>query len=88
MDIVQNQVLNRETITLDDKHFVGCKLIECKLIYDGGEVQLTDSSLERCPIVLSGAALRTANLLAGLGAIPRGGIPLGVAVPNKKPDVQ
>jgi hypothetical protein len=82
MEIVQNQVFNGETITIDDKHFVGCKLIECKLIYSGGEVQFTESPVERCPIVFSGPAQRTANLLVSLGAIPANGMNLP---PNSGP---
>jgi hypothetical protein len=88
MEIVRNEVVSGETIVMDDKHFVACKYSECKLIYSGGECQWTESTFERCQIVLSGPAQRTANLLVGFGAIPPSGtnLPPGVIPTPKKPD--
>src|SRR5690242_10516470 len=88
MELVKNQIVSGETIVLDEKYFVGCEYSECKLIYSGGEVQWTESKFDRCQVVLSGPAQRTANLLASLGAIPPSGsnLPPGVIPSPKKPD--
>jgi hypothetical protein len=89
LEVVQNEVASHKTIVMDDKHFVGCKYTECKLIYGGGETQSTDSVFEKCPIVFSGAAQRTIGVLVSLGALPPGGmaVPAGGNQPlPKKPD--
>ena len=87
MQVIQNEVASHTTIVMDDKHFVGCKYTDCKLVFSGGEVQWTDSAFNRCQIVLSGAAQRTAALLVNMGAIPRGGILQQGQVPQSpKPD--
>lgn len=85
MTIIENEVLEGKTITLDDKHFVNCTYTNCKLLYNGGDCQFTDCRLNNCQFQLGGAAHKTANFLAGMGLLqpPPMGSPSGL---QRKPD--
>lgn len=88
MEIVRNQVIVGQTLTLDDKHYMGCQLRQCKLVYSGGDCLWTETMFDNCQIMLAGAAQRTATLLSGFGMLPPSGTnppPGGFGFP-KKPD--
>jgi hypothetical protein len=85
MEMVQNETFNRKTIVMDDKHFISCTAVECKLIYSGGESEATDSKFERCQVQLAGAAQRTAVLLTSIGVLPPPPGNPNLVLPSGKP---
>jgi hypothetical protein len=71
MEIIEKKTFNGETMGIDGKHFVRCTLNKCVLIYAGGDFSYTESQINDCQIRLDGPALRTANLLAVFGMVPK-----------------
>jgi hypothetical protein len=69
MQVVENEVRSGETIMMDDKHFVTCKFTDCKLVYSGGDSQLTETALNNCQFILSGPAQKTAAFLTSFGIL-------------------
>jgi hypothetical protein len=69
MQIVEKQISSGETVTMDDKHFLNCKFTNCKLIYGGGDFQLTETAIDNCQFVLSGPAQKTAAFLMNFGIL-------------------
>lgn len=70
MQVIENEVANGKTISLDDKHLVNCKYTNCKIMYSGADFALTDSTLDNCQFMLIGAAQKTAAFLGMFGIIP------------------
>jgi len=89
--VVENEVVSDKTIVMDDKTFVNCHYTNCKLFYSGGDCTWVTSTFKDCQVILSGAAQKTANFLAGFGIVPPSGTqlpPTGNFGFPKKPDVQ
>ena len=63
MQLIENENLTHKTITLDGRHFIGCRYENCQVFYSGGDYELTDTTLTNCQITLLGPAMRTAGLL-------------------------
>ena len=80
MEMIENQLVNNKTITLDEKHFVNCVYTNCTVLYSGGDWAWTNTRFENCQFTFSGAAQRTANLLGNIGVIkppvPQGKTPV------------
>jgi hypothetical protein len=86
---IENATSAGETITLDEKHFVNCHLKNCTLFYSGGDFLLTNTTLENCPVNLSGPAQRTVALLLTMGVLKPGAVPGIPSVPgNPRAPVQ
>jgi hypothetical protein len=83
MEVIENKVASGETIVLDDKHFVGCRYKDCKLIYSGGDFTSTETAFENCQIILSGAAQKTAAFLGRFGILKPPAIPSPLGGPPK-----
>jgi hypothetical protein len=73
MQNVVKKDVKGETVVLDDHNFINCRLVNCRLVYSGGDWALTDTRIEDCQVTLSGAAQRTVNLLGSMGALKEGG---------------
>jgi hypothetical protein len=69
MQLIEKQVSSGETITMDDKHFLSCRFTNCRLVYSGGDSQLTETALDNCQFILSGPAQKTAAFLASFGIL-------------------
>jgi hypothetical protein len=78
MTTIEKEVSNGSIVTLDEKHFVRCEFSECQLVYAGGDFALTETKLHNCQFKFMGAAQRTVNLLASIGAVK----PFGLGEPN------
>lgn len=71
MQTLENKVVSRETIFLDDKHFVNCSFTECTLVYAGGDVAFSGTtSITDCQFALTGPADRTAIFMGTFGMNP------------------
>ncbi len=68
--MIERKTFNGETMAIDGKHFIRCKLNNCVLIYAGGDFSYTETQMNECQIRLDGPALRTANLMASFGIVP------------------
>ena len=71
MEMIERKTFTGETLGVDGKHFIRCKLIKCVLIYGGGDFSFTDTEMTECQFRLDGPAQRTANLLGSMGIDPR-----------------
>lgn len=55
------------TLALDGKRFIGCQLIQCRLIFKGAHLpEFKDTRIVDCQILLQGAASTTMKMLASL----------------------
>lgn len=60
---------NAETITLDNKHFKDCMLLDCTLLYAGGPVIFERTALTGCRYRFCGEARRTLDFLEFFGML-------------------
>jgi hypothetical protein len=67
MNVVADQKFENTMLTLDDTAFYRCHLVDCQLLFGGGDVVLQDCTIERCQVRFFGPAARTVNLLPALG---------------------
>jgi len=59
METIRDRTFLAETVSLDDREFIGCHLQDCELRYSGGEFLLKDTSINGCKWSFGGCALRT-----------------------------
>jgi hypothetical protein len=69
MTVVDGLTLQDQTVTMDEKHFVGCSLQRCTLEYRGGRLTLEETALSDCRLLFLGDAGRTLHLLQCLGYV-------------------
>ena len=58
-----------EDVSLDEKHFKDCTLINCTLSYDGGRLILERTRITGCNYLFGAAAQRTVSLLQTVGVL-------------------
>ena len=73
MQVIENEVVTKKTVVLDDKSFVNGCYTECILLFGGGEFNSINTKFDRCQITFTGAAKRTTNLLVNFGMLKPGG---------------
>jgi hypothetical protein len=62
-----NETLERLALRLEEHVFINCKLIECRLFYDGGPFEWTNASFQNCQFSFRGPAMTTIQALQSLG---------------------
>lgn len=67
METVQDQKLEGLSLTIDDKHFIDCTLIDCILEYSGRPISFERTIMRRCRYVFFGSARSTVHFLQGVG---------------------
>lgn len=65
----EKQTFENQHVVLDDGVFIDCTFKNCSLEYSGGDTYVQNCHGENCQLVWRDAALRTVNLLQGLGLI-------------------
>ena len=70
METVSNRIIEGESLVIDNKHFVGCTLINCILEYSGDDVVFDRTEMRGCRYVFFGRARRTIHFLQGTGLMP------------------
>jgi hypothetical protein len=87
MQTIENRTISGESLVMDDKHFVNCKVRQSTLIYSGGDYACTNTQFENCQIQLSGPAGKTAVFLGSFGLVTPGpGGPQMVPPPKSSPN--
>lgn len=69
MQTIENQAIKGQTIFMDGKRFIKCKLTDCKLIYGGGDCTWIESQFINCELAFEAAAQRTIGYLQGFNLI-------------------
>ncbi len=67
MEVIEDREIRGESLTIDDKNFVRCTLVECILEYSGRPVVFDRTHLRRCRYVFFGKARSTVQFLQGVG---------------------
>ena len=70
MQIIIGKTFKKTRIVLDNKHFSGCEIIECLLLYSGKQFKITDTDMHDVKVQFSGAAECTIQLLKQLKISP------------------
>ena len=67
MQTYANRELRGLNLALDGKRFVGCELIQCRLMFKGTALpEFKDTRIVDCQILFQGAAASTLKMLASL----------------------
>ena len=69
MELVRGRTITGETITVDEKQFIDCWMVDCILHYSGGSVVFERTYLQGCQYVFFGAARGTVHFLQGVGLL-------------------
>ncbi len=67
MELIQDQTFEGELLSIDEKQFVDCTLINCTLEYRGLPVSFTRTRMRGCRYVFFGSARSTVHFLQGVG---------------------
>ena len=71
METIEGRTIRGEIIRVDEKCFVGCRLINCTLEYSGGPVILERTQLTGCRYVFLGRAKASVDFLQCVGLMSR-----------------
>ena len=64
MEVIYRETFTNDTIVLDNKKFVACRVLGCKVVHAGGKFECDeDTTFENCTPVLAGDALNTAEFI-------------------------
>ena len=72
MEVIEDQEIRGESVTIDDKSFIRCTLVDCILEYGGRPVLFDRTHLRRCRYVFFGKARSTVHFLQGVGLMEHG----------------
>ena len=75
ISVHENQTIKHADMRLEEHVFVNCKLVNCRLFFDGGTFHLVNTSFENCQWNFRGTAQMTCALLAMLGLLKPGFAP-------------
>ena len=64
MQIIIGKTFKKTRIVLDNKHFSGCEIDDCLLLYSGKQFKITDTKMTDVQVQFSGAAECTICLLS------------------------
>lgn len=67
MEVITGRRYVAESVEIDNKIFVDCKLENCTLVYAGGEFRFVNTSWTQCRFVLHGPANQAAIFLTMIG---------------------
>jgi hypothetical protein len=70
MERIVNQHFTGRSVTVDQKHFVGCTMTDCILEYSGQPFTLESTQLTGCRYVFFGFARGTVHFLQSVGLLP------------------
>ena len=72
MELIQGITLTDELVTLDEKHFIDCLLVNCLLRYSGQDVIFERTVFRGCRHVFYGNARSTVHYLQNVGLMENG----------------
>ena len=70
MEVIQGQLIEDQSVTIDGKEFRDCTLVRCVLKYSGDSVVFTRTQLKNCTYVFFGPARGTVHFLQSVGLMP------------------
>jgi hypothetical protein len=70
MTKVENQLIEGQSLSIDDVAFINCTLKDCVLEYSGGSFMLVDTEIKGCRYIFYGAARGTIHFLQSVGMVP------------------
>ncbi|MFH1436492.1 MAG: hypothetical protein ABIJ56_12300 [Pseudomonadota bacterium] len=83
----KNKKFRKEKVELDGKVFVGCEFDECIIILETGETDLRNCRINKCRLMLKGAAYTVAKIIKLFsGQAPLKVLDLDEPLFEKKPD--
>ena len=71
MQALENWTPKGITVYMDGKRFINCILMECKLIYGGGDVMWENTQFINCQLIFDAAAQRTIAYLQNFGLMKK-----------------
>ena len=74
METVEDQTISRAVVVVDGKFFIRCKIIECRIIYCGGDFGWRDTQFQDCQIQFDGVAGRVVKFLQNFGLLSGGAV--------------
>lgn len=69
MKTIRGKRFANQFITLDDRHFINCTFVDCRLQFAGGLCSLTDCAFVRPRLEFTGSAANTVALLQALNGL-------------------
>jgi hypothetical protein len=72
MTTVVGSQFDNSKVLLDGNDFTACEFRNCTLIYNGGEMRMSENRFTECLWKFGGGALRTIQLLRDIHASPGG----------------
>jgi hypothetical protein len=76
ISVHENQTIKNADMRVEEHVFRNCKLVNCRLFYDGGPFELANTSFENCQWGFRGPAQMTMVLLTVLGILKPGTVPM------------
>lgn len=70
MELIEEQLIEDQAVTIDGKEFRDCTLVRCILHYSGESVIFQRTKLQNCTYVFFGAARGTVHFLQSVGLMP------------------
>ncbi len=70
MQPIVGQTFHDQEVVIDDKCYISCKFVNCKIIYAGGDHSLVNVNWENCQIVITGDAQKTIQFMLAMGMLP------------------
>lgn len=67
MEVISDRTFIRESVHIDDTHFINCTLKGCRLHYSGGPVIFERTLITGCSHIMQGPAKATLMYLQELG---------------------
>ncbi len=67
MEVIEDREIHGELLTIDNKRFIRCKLVDCILEYSGSPVVFDSTHMQRCRYVFFDEARSTVRFLQGVG---------------------
>lgn len=67
METISSRTFEGQLMSIDNKRFINCEILDCVLEYSGHAVSFEHTRLKGCRYVFFGRARRTVHLLQGFG---------------------
>jgi len=71
MKVIADQELENTVLQMDGHHFENCTIIQCILIFSGGDLSWTNCKFVKCQIRFVGAAGKPIHFLKHFGMVPQ-----------------